>query len=123
MIQRIKDWILKVKRQLIVLHLAYQDHNTPWYAKVLIFLIIAYALSPIDLIPDFIPVLGYLDDLILLPIGIYLAIKLIPKNVIHAAKIKSKTYKWSKKRSLIGAIIVGLIWVGLGLVLYYKYFV
>ncbi len=120
--KKIKHWIRYIKRQLLVLHLAYQDNRTPWITKVLIFLIIAYALSPIDLIPDFIPILGYLDDLILLPIGIYFAIKLIPKNVIHTAEIKAATYNWSKKNSLIGAIIVGVVWIGLGLFLYCKYF-
>jgi len=61
-----------------MLHLASMDKRTPWYAKAMIFLIIAYELSPIDLIPDFIPAIGYLDDLILLPIGIYFAVRFIP---------------------------------------------
>ncbi len=122
MIQRIKNWASKIKRQLLILHLAYQDARTPWFAKALIFLIIAYALSPIDLIPDFIPILGYLDDLILLPIGIYFAIKLIPKSVIHSAQVKIETYKWNKKNSLIGAIIVSIVWLGLGVFLYFEYF-
>nr|WP_258455158.1 YkvA family protein [Aequorivita sp. CIP111184] len=72
-----------------MLHLAYKDRRTPWYAKVLIFVIIAYALSPIDLIPDFIPIIGYLDDLILLPIGIYFAVRLIPENVKAECSIKA----------------------------------
>lgn len=100
----------KLKQQLIVLHLAYQDRRTPWCAKILIFLIIAYALSPIDLIPDFIPIIGYLDDIVLLPIGIYFAIKLIPKNVKRECDIKAKDHKWNKKNSwIIGGIII-LFW-------------
>ena len=71
MMKKLKLWAKKLKRQLVILHLAYKNKRIPWYAKVLIFVIIAYALSPIDLIPDFIPIIGYLDDLILLPIGIY----------------------------------------------------
>jgi uncharacterized membrane protein YkvA (DUF1232 family) len=116
-----KTWAANLKQQLIILHLAYSDKGTPWYAKALIVFIIAYALSPIDLIPDFIPVIGYLDDLILLPIGIYFALKLIPKEVIENAKVKGQEYKWNKKRSLVGGILVALIWLGFTLFLFLKF--
>lgn len=109
--KKLKQWAKKLKQQLIVLHLAYQDRRTPWYAKVLIVLIIAYALSPIDLIPDFIPVLGYLDDIILLPAGIYLAIKLIPDEVMEACEMKAQDYQWNKKHSRIGAAIIIICWL------------
>ncbi len=109
--KKLKAWAKKLKQQLVMLHLAYNDERTSWYAKVLIFVIIAYALSPIDLIPDFIPVIGYLDDLILLPIGIFFAIKLIPENVRSECLIKAKDYKWNKKNNwLIGGIII-LFWL------------
>lgn len=94
-----------------MLHLASKDKRTPWYAKTMIFLIIAYALSPIDLIPDFIPVIGYLDDLILLPIGIYFAVRLIPPAIKAECLIKAKDYKWNKKNNwIIGGIII-LFWL------------
>ena len=105
-----------------MLHLAYKDGRTPWYAKVLIFVIIAYALSPIDLIPDFIPIIGYLDDLILLPIGIYFAIRLIPEEVKTECSTKARDYKWSKKKNwLIGGIII-FFWVFIVLWIFRNYF-
>lgn len=105
-----------------MLHLAYKDDRTPWFAKVLIFVIIAYALSPIDLIPDFIPIIGYLDDLILLPIGIYFAIKLIPEEVKLEAFQKAEDYKLDKKNNwIIGGIVV-LIWLLIGYWIAQEYF-
>lgn len=118
---KIKAWANKLKMQLIVLHLACKDLRVPWYAGALVVLIIAYALSPIDLIPDFIPVIGFLDDLILLPIGIYFAIKIIPKEVVEEAKIKAEVYKWNKKSTLAGAVIVGLIWLATALFLFFHF--
>ncbi len=98
-------------QELVVLHIAYKNPKTPWTAKALIFLIIGYALSPIDLIPDFIPVIGLLDDLILLPLGIYWAIKLIPKDVMDESRVQAQTYKWNKKKSILAGIIIGIIWL------------
>ncbi len=86
--ERIKQKLLEIKRQLQVLAIAARDKRTPWYAKALAGLVVAYALSPIDLIPDFIPVLGYLDDLLIVPAGLALAIKLIPKEVMDEAREK-----------------------------------
>jgi uncharacterized membrane protein YkvA (DUF1232 family) len=77
-IEQWKSWVKKLKREIFTLYYAYQNPHTPFFAKFATILVVAYAFSPIDLIPDFIPILGYLDDLILLPIGIMLAIKLIP---------------------------------------------
>ncbi|MFN3321396.1 MAG: YkvA family protein, partial [Allorhizobium sp.] len=82
MLGRLKQWARAIKRDVHALWLASHDPRTPWYAKVLAFMIAAYALSPIDLIPDFIPVLGYVDDAILLPLAILLAIRLVPSNVM-----------------------------------------
>ena len=76
--ENFKKSLRALKSELAALYLAYRDPRTPWYARVAAILVIAYALSPIDLIPDFIPVLGYLDDLVILPLGIFIAIKLIP---------------------------------------------
>lgn len=80
--QRFKDWALRLKRDIKVLGLALVDPRTPWYAKALAFLIVAYALSPIDLIPDVIPVLGLIDEMILLPVFVVLVARLIPAPVM-----------------------------------------
>lgn len=82
MLKQLKAWAKAIKRDVHALWLASRDPRTPWYAKALAIGIAAYALSPIDLIPDFIPVLGYLDDAILLPLGIMLAVRLIPADVM-----------------------------------------
>lgn len=84
--QRLKTWARGLAREVAVLVLAMKHPGTPWPAKVVAALVVAYALSPIDLIPDFVPVLGYLDDLILLPLGIALAIRLIPAEVLEACR-------------------------------------
>jgi uncharacterized membrane protein YkvA (DUF1232 family) len=78
-----------LKRNIAALYFAVLSSETPWYAKVFAVLVVAYALSPIDLIPDFIPVLGYLDDLILLPLGIWVALQLIPPHVMIEARCKA----------------------------------
>ena len=92
-----------LKRETHALYLAGRDPRTPWPAKVVIAIVVAYALSPIDLIPDFIPVLGYLDDVLLLPLGIYLALKLIPAAVLadarHAAQQASCQFVREPRRS------------------------
>ncbi len=82
LLNRAKQWARRVKRDVVALWIAARDPQTPWYAKALCVTVAAYALSPIDLIPDFIPVLGYLDDLVLVPIGIILAIRLVPPGIM-----------------------------------------
>ena len=82
MIGRLKDWARLIKRDVHALYLASRDPRVPWYAKLLAVAVAGYALSPIDLIPDFIPVLGYLDDLIIVPLGMLLVIRLIPPEVM-----------------------------------------
>src|SRR5687767_14489983 len=79
----------KLKREVFVLYLAYKDPRTPWYARIVVAVVVAYALSPIDLIPDFIPILGYLDELILLPLGIYLALRLMPETVLSENRARA----------------------------------
>lgn len=111
----IKYWKTKAKllrTEIFALYLASRHPGTPWYAKVLAALIIAYALSPIDLIPDFIPVAGYLDDLILIPAGIALLIRIIPREVLEEcrAKAQSDLLKRVSKSWVAGAIIV-LVWL------------
>lgn len=100
-----------LKNKLGILYFAFQDQRTPWYAKLMIALVITYALSPIDLIPDFIPVLGYLDDLILIPGGIALAIKLVPEVVMLEAAEKQSNLNQAIKYKLLGGIIVIVLWI------------
>ena len=80
--QMLQSWAKSIKRDVYAVYLAARDPRTPWYAKVLGACVAGYALSPIDLVPDFIPVLGYLDDLVIVPIGIIVVIKLIPPEVL-----------------------------------------
>lgn len=79
---RLKTWARALKRDVHAVYLAARDPRTPWYAKALALAVAGYALSPVDLIPDFIPVVGYLDDVILVPAGIWLVIRLIPADVL-----------------------------------------
>jgi uncharacterized membrane protein YkvA (DUF1232 family) len=85
-----REWARQLKREVYVLYLAYKDPRVPWYAKLFAACVVAYAFSPIDLIPDFIPVLGYLDDLLLIPLGIYLVLKMIPDEVIAECRQKAQ---------------------------------
>lgn len=111
-IQKIKKWARDLKKQLLVLYLAYRDERVPWYAKLFTMLVVAYAFSPIDLIPDFIPILGYLDDLILVPLGVYLALKLIPKEVLEDCKREmEKKLLINKPKNWITAFLIICIWL------------
>jgi uncharacterized membrane protein YkvA (DUF1232 family) len=112
--QRLKIWAAALKREVMTLWFACRDPRTPWYARVLTMLIVAYALSPIDLIPDFIPVLGYLDELILLPAGIYLVLKLVPAEALADARARAQAWVDSRKpkpRNWIAAAVIVLVWV------------
>jgi uncharacterized membrane protein YkvA (DUF1232 family) len=103
----------RIKRDCIALYFALRDHRTPWYAKWFIALVVGYALSPIDLIPDFIPVIGYLDDLIILPLGIWLALRMIPAAVIDDCR--ARALEWSERNPTVriaGFVVVG-IWIAL----------
>jgi uncharacterized membrane protein YkvA (DUF1232 family) len=112
MFKKIKAWAKNLKRQIFILYYAYKDDRVPWYAKVFIASVVAYAFSPIDLIPDFIPILGYLDDVILLPLGILLALKMIPKDVLSDCEVKAeKRMKEGKPKNWIAGSIIALIWM------------
>ena len=121
--KRIKQWAKELKSQLLALHYAYQHPGCPAIAKFVAGVTLLYALSPIDLIPDFIPVLGLLDDLILLPIGIYLAVKLIPEPVWKVSLNRARETPFKLQKNPKGLIIIGLIWLGiiaLALAWYYR---
>lgn len=109
-IQRLRNWALKLKNHLTILYFASKDKNTHWYSKALIGVALAYALSPIDLIPDFIPILGLLDDLILLPLLISLAYKTIPSPIIENAKEKASITQVNLNKSWKGIFIVLFLW-------------
>ena len=114
--QRLKNWAARLRLEVMALWFACRDPRTPWYARVLTMLIVAYALSPIDLIPDFIPVLGYLDELILLPIGIYLVLKLVPAQALADARTRAQSWVESrqpKPRNWIAAALIVLVWVAI----------
>lgn len=111
-LQSLKDRAGAMKCDVYALYLARGDPRIPWYSKAIMVLTVAYALSPIDLIPDFIPVLGYLDDLIIVPAGIALAISLMPENVLEEYRERAKTELAGKKiHSWVGLLIIILIWV------------
>lgn len=93
------------------LSLAALDPRTPWAAKALVGLVLAYAFSPIDLIPDFVPVLGYLDDLLLVPAGLALAIKLIPVEVMADSRAAAASQNGAHPRNLVAAFVVVLLWI------------
>lgn len=115
MLDKIKEKAKALKLEIKVLYLAYKNKDTPWYAKFVAAMVVAYALSPIDLIPDFIPILGYLDDLILLPLGIALAIKLIPNHVLEKCRELAKEEgQQGKPKIMWGAVIIVIIWCIIG---------
>jgi uncharacterized membrane protein YkvA (DUF1232 family) len=99
-----------IKRDTYAVYLACRDPRTPWYAKVLASAVAAYALSPIDLIPDFVPILGYVDDLIIVPAGIALAIKLIPADVLAEARVRAESESSRMPGRTAAPVILG-IWI------------
>ena len=111
MIEKLKSRARALKQETYAIYLAARDPRTPWYAKALIFFVVAHTFSPIDLIPDFIPVLGYLDDLIITPGGIWLAVRLIPPQVLEEARATAATQKPDRRIGVAGAAIILLIWI------------
>lgn len=113
-LDKLKDNAAGLKAETYALYLAARHPATPWYAKLLVAAIVAYAFSPIDLIPDFIPVIGYLDDLVLLPIGIALAIKLIPPAVLAECRAQAAAVmRNGRPVSRLAGLVVLAIWLGL----------
>ncbi|MFZ9509632.1 MAG: YkvA family protein [Burkholderiaceae bacterium] len=110
----LRAWAHRIKRDGLTLWFARSHPATPWHAKALGALVVAYALSPIDLIPDFIPVLGYLDDVILLPLLIWLTVRLLPPQVLADSRHQAEQWmaaQHRKPRSWVGGAVVVLIWV------------
>jgi uncharacterized membrane protein YkvA (DUF1232 family) len=107
-----KERMRALKKETFTLYLACRHPRVPWYAKALALIVVGYALSPIDLIPDFIPVLGYLDDLILIPLGIMLVIRMIPTEILAECREKSETIVGRTARAgKIAAAVIVTIWI------------
>src|SRR5258708_2068678 len=111
MTDRLKNWARVIKRDVHALYLASRDPRVPWYAKVLAVAVASYALSPIDLIPDFVPVLGYLDDVIIVPLGILLVVRLIPPEVMAEHRELADAAQ-ERPVSLTAGIVIVCIWAG-----------
>lgn len=110
MLDRLKRWARSLKRDSHALWLAARDPRVPWYAKALALAVAAYAASPIDLIPDFVPVLGYLDDLIIVPLGVALVIRLIPADVMAEHRSAAAAAQ-DRPVSLVAALVIIAVWI------------
>ena len=117
-VERWRNRTRQLKVETYTLYLAYRDPRVPWYAKAFAACVVAYAFSPIDLIPDFIPVLGYLDDLVLIPLGIALALKMIPAAVLAESRERAREHLAEGKPAnwLAGGVILALWLLALALV-------
>ena len=116
MLSRIKSWASGLKRDAHAIYLASRDPRVPWYAKALAIAVAAYALSPIDLIPDFIPVIGYLDELFILPLGIWFVVRLIPDEVMVEYRARANA-AGQRPTSRAGMAAILLVWTAGALML------
>ena len=104
----------QLKTDVYALYLAYKDPRTPWYARILAAVVVGYAFSPIDLIPDPIPILGYLDDLVIIPLGVFLAVKMVPTQVMVESRVRAReVMAQGKPVNKLAAAIIVLVWIGL----------
>ena len=111
MLAKWREQVKQLKHETYALYLAYQHPDTPLLAKIWTVIVVAYALSPLDLIPDFIPVLGYVDDLILIPLGVAIAIKLIPSDVMRECRERAAQVETDGNLGKSAAIVIGFIWI------------
>ena len=109
--QRVREWARVVKRDVLVVYLVARDPRVPWPVKMLAAAVAAYALSPIDLIPDFIPVVGYLDDLVIVPLGILAVVKLVPAEVLADLREEAARRLAARPRSWAGAAVIVVLWL------------
>jgi uncharacterized membrane protein YkvA (DUF1232 family) len=119
--KKIKHYLGQLKQDVLVLWFAIRSPNTPTIPKILAFLAVAYAFSPIDLIPDFIPILGYVDDVILIPIMVFLILKMIPNSVLQTARVEANEWliqNKAKPTNRYGLIIIFFIWFLIGWLLF-----
>ena len=115
MFERLKAWAQRAKRDAIALWFAARDPRSPWWARAFLWLVVAYALSPIDLIPDFIPVIGLLDEALLLPLAIWIALRIVPAQVIADGRARAATVNVRPRLLLGAALIIGL-WLAIAAV-------
>jgi uncharacterized membrane protein YkvA (DUF1232 family) len=119
-LQRLKAWARRLKTELHALYLAYRDPRVPAHARVFAVIVVAYAFSPVDLIPDPIPVLGYLDDLILVPLGIALAVRMIPPGVLAECRTRARDAETEMgPKGAAAAVVVVAIWLLLAVLAIY----
>ncbi|MDM1722171.1 MULTISPECIES: YkvA family protein [Acinetobacter] len=116
-IDQLKQWAKQIKRDVYAVWFAARDPETPFLAKLVALLVAAYAISPIDLIPDFIPVFGYLDDLILVPLGIMLVLRLVSTEVMQRCRLQADAMS-QKPSSYIAALVFIIVWLGLAYLAY-----
>lgn len=120
-----KQRVKQLKQETYAIYIACKDPRVPWYARVLAGFVVAYALSPIDLIPDAIPILGYLDDLVLVPLGVILVLKMIPPAVLAECREKAEAAMGEDKpTSWLAAVVIVIIWLisGILAVIWVKHF-
>ncbi|MBI4284068.1 MAG: DUF1232 domain-containing protein [Chloroflexi bacterium] len=111
LITSLKQKARRLKTETATLYLACRDPRVPWYAKVFMAAIVGYALNPIDLIPDFIPVLGYVDDLVIVPAGVFLALKMIPREVLAECRAKAQSEPISSQAKWVAASVIIAVWL------------
>ena len=115
MIERLKRWAREMKTEALTVWYISKDPETPWYVRVVAFLLVAYAFSPVDLVPDFIPAIGYLDDLIILTVGVYILLQITPERVMSASRRRAFDHvanRDSKPVTKTGILLVVLVWLG-----------
>lgn len=113
MLGQLKDRARALKNEAFAVYLAAKDPRIPWYAKALVFFVVAHTFSPIDLIPDFIPILGYLDDLIITPGGLWLAVRLIPPEVLEQARATVAAQGVDKRVGYVGMAVIIVLWIAI----------
>jgi uncharacterized membrane protein YkvA (DUF1232 family) len=114
--QQLRTWARTLKTETFALALAARDRRVPWYARLFMALVVAYAFSPLDLIPDFVPVLGYLDDLVLVPLGLWLALKMVPEPIMTECRARAAELTASgRPTSRVAGVVIVAIWVTLAL--------
>lgn len=110
--QKLRDWARRLQAETLALWFAARDARTPWYAKLVVAVVVAYALSPVDLVPDFIPVLGLVDDVILIPLGVALALRLIPADAIADARARARgALADPRPRNRVAGAVIVAIWI------------
>jgi len=114
--ERLKTWAGRLRTETYALALAARDRRVPWYARLFMAVVVAYAFSPLDLIPDFIPILGYLDDLILVPAGIWLAVKMVPAPIMAECRARaSEDLARDSRTGQVAGIVIVAAWLTLAL--------